>query len=57
MVVVIVASGSSHVSLDWLPIADAMPLLVLLSWDVAPILAASTVLAKAASCVFGAESV
>ena len=57
MGVVDVVSKSSHALLDWLLIVDAAPLLVLLSCNIAPVLAASIVLAKLVSSVFGTVSV
>ena len=57
MGVVDVVSKSSHASLDRLLIVDAAPLLVLLSCNIAPVLAASIVLAKLVSSVFGTVSV
>lgn len=46
-------SESSHMSLDWLHIAEAVLLLVLLSCHVAPVLAASILSAKVVSSVLG----
>lgn len=57
MVVVDVVSESSRVSLDWLHIAEAALLLVLLLCHIAPVLAASILSAKVVSSVLGVISV